>query len=416
MSPVLKRLILILAITAVLIAIMAAVFYWLNKKTITTGGETGGGTITGETEKFPTAGGRGTGETTEVTETGGTTGLPTAGQVEGSVPVLGEKTTYRPEAVTQVVSERIVFPSLSTQGDMRYHNATDGKFYRIMPDGSIKILSDQVFYSVQNVTWAGNKDKAVIEYPDGAKIIYNFDTGKQVTLPKHWQEFSFSADSNELAAKSIGLAPENRWLVTVRDDGTGTKLIEPMGNNADKVIIDWSPSRQTAAFSQTGAAMGGDRREVLFIGLNGENFKSITAEGLDFVPQWSPTGQKLLYSVDSARSNYKPELWISNAYGDQIGTDRQLLNLNTWADKCSFGDDNTLFCAVPVDLPEGAGMAPEIANNINDYLYKIDLKNGSKTSIPLKDDYTIDTISYNAEKNKLYFTDKNKEGIFEVNL
>ncbi len=72
----------------------------------------------------------------------------------------------------------------------------------------------------------------------------------------------------------------------------------------------------------------------------------MVVEGRDFREKWSPTGQKMLYSVYSIRSNFKPELWIVNAEGNNIGTGRKLLNLSTWADKCTFADDRFVYCAV----------------------------------------------------------------------
>lgn len=328
----------------------------------------------------------------------------------------GATNVYTPEAVSLVTSDYASYPSLSQNGSMRYHNISDGKFYKTQADGSVVPMSDKVFYNVQKVTWAKNTDKAVLEYPDGTKTVYNFQTQSQYTMPSHWQDFSFSADSNQIAAKSIGLSPDNRWLITTNDDGSGSTLIAPLGNNADKVIVDWSPSRQTAALSQTGAPQGGERREVLFIGLNNENFKSTIVEGLDFMPAWSPTGKKLLYSVDNAASNYNPDLWVVDAYGDDIGSNRKRLNLNTWANKCSFGNDDTLFCAVPRDLPQGSGMSPQVADGALYDMYKVDLKTGLKTNLPLGADYHVDTVSYDTTANKLFFTDKTRSGIFQVNL
>lgn len=351
------------------------------------------------------------------TTPGGPTGTATSTlPTSNLIPSTGSETFYRPQAVTKIINDYALFPSVSNSGGVRYHNASDGKFYVVGADGVTRAMDDQVFYNVKNVTWAKTANKAVLEYPDGNKIIYNFDSKKQVTLPKHWQDFSFSPDSAQLAAKSIGLAPENRWLVTVKDDGSGVQLIEPLGDNADKVTMDWSPSRQTVAFSQTGDPQGADRRQVLFVGLNGENFKSVTVEGLDFQPQWSPTGQKLLYSVDSTRSDYKPELWVVSSYGDNIGSNRKMLQVNTWAKKCTFVDDNTAVCGVPRDLPEGAGMSPSIAADVSDDLYQIDLRTGIKSQLPLDQDYTIDTISYDSVNKKVVFTDHHLSGAFEVSL
>ncbi|MEK7131724.1 MAG: hypothetical protein AAB797_03265 [Patescibacteria group bacterium] len=355
--------------------------------------------------------GAGPATTTGVTRGPGGELLPISGIIESTTPAY-----YKPVSVKQVASETATHPSLNSGGDFRYYNANDGKFYRVLPSGDIKNLSDQVFYNAQKVTWAKNKNTAVIEYPDSSKIVYNFDTNKQTTLPKHWREFSFSADGAQIAAKSIGLDPANRWLVTVNSDSTGAKLVEPMGDNADKVIVNWSPSQQVVAFSQTGEPQGGERREVLFVGLNGENFKSAIVEGSGFQPQWSTTGKKLLYSVYSSRSDFKPELWLVDSYGDSIGNNRQSLKINTWADKCAFSNDSTMFCAVPKDLPAGAGMARDIAAYNYDDLYKIDLKTGLKTPISLNGNYNVTNISYDQATNKIIFTDLNNGGVFSTNL
>jgi hypothetical protein len=410
MSPGLKRILLIVALLTVS-ALLAFAIYTLFFKAAPAPSTVTGTRPVGTAGQLPGAGERvpGAGET--VPGAAGPSGLPTAGNVPGAAPSF-----FTPEPVTQLNNDPAIFTSMNTQGDLRYHNAGDGKFYQILPDGSAKTMSDQVFYNVQNVTWAKTGNKAVLEYPDQSKILYNFDLKKQITLPKHWEDFSFSPDSTEVAAKSMGLSPENRWLVVTKDDGTGTKLIEPLGNNADRVTVDWSPSRQTVALSRTGAPQGADRVEVLFVGLNGENFKSTVVEGLDFMPTWSPSGKKLLYSVDSARSDFKPELWIVNAYGDEIGSNRQALKLNTWANKCSFAGDDTLFCAVPRDLPQGAGMSPAIADTISDDLFKIDVRTGLKTNVPLGQDFHINSISYDSVTNKVLFTDPNKQGVFKVNL
>jgi Tol biopolymer transport system component len=337
--------------------------------------------------------------------------LPVAGYIPGVEPSY-----YRPEPVQLLTSEPANYVSLNNVGNMRYYNSYDGKFYRILPDGSIKEMSASTFYNVKNVTWAKNADKAVLEYPDNSKIIYNFDTQKQVTLPKHWEEFSFSPDSNQIAAKAIGLSPENRWLVTINDDGTGTKLVEAMGDNQDKVIIDWSPSRQTVAFSMTGEPLGFYRKEVLLVGLNGENFKSLVVEGMGFTSEWSPTGKKLLYSVYSDRSDLKPELWITNSYGQEIGSNRQSLEINTWPEKCAFANDNIVYCAVPSYLPQGAGISPQVASGIPDNLYKIDLTTGLKIPINTGGEYSIKNISFDETNNRLLFTEQYQSGVYEVQL
>ncbi|MCX6781549.1 MAG: hypothetical protein NTW66_00270 [Candidatus Magasanikbacteria bacterium] len=408
MSDRTKRILLVVALLAVT-ALLAFALYYLFKKAGPLAGilptPTATPTVPGG---LPPSGGR---VTTTLPSGEVTTTLPVAGYIPGVQPSY-----YRTEAVTKITNTVTTYPSLAQNGNYRYYDATDGKFYRILPDGTVKTLSDQAFYNVSKTTWANSADKAVLEYPDGSKIIYNFETQKQVTIPKHWEDFSFSADSKEVAAKAVGLSPENRWLVTINDDGSGTKLVEPMGENQDKVIVDWSPSKQAVAFALTARGIGMYRKEIFFVGLNGENFKSTIVEGLGFEPKWSPTGKKLAYSVYSDRSDFKPELWVVNSYGQEIGSGRQNLGLATWAEKCTFSGDSTMYCAVPRTLPQGAGIKPGIAAGTTDDLYKIDLITGLKTTISTGGDYSINNLSVDDTNNRLLFTDPSQSGVFEVKL
>ncbi len=343
-----------------------------------------------------------------------TTGvLPSAGSVKYEYDNLPTPNIQYP--INTAVNASVLSPSTNRKGNTNFYNENDGKFYSLGADGKIKTLSNEIFYNVEKVTWSPTKNESIIEYPDGSNIYYNFDTAEQTTLPKHWEDFSFSPLGDKIASKSIGLAEENRWLVTSDPEGKSVSLIEPMGNNADRVIMDWSPNKQVVALSRTGEAQGADREEILFVGLNGENFRSMIVEGRDFTEKWSPTGQKMLYSVYSIRSDFQPELWIVNAEGDNIGTERKLLNLTTWADKCTFADDRFIYCAVPSETKMGAGLAPELMDSTPDLLYKIDTKTGLKNEIPVDGYHVIDEI-FVGENNTLYFTDKNQVGLFSLSL
>ena len=369
----------------------------------------------GEAGQFPASGeGSGVIEQGE----GGAVTLPTVGTVPGTETNFEENINVVEEDtnVNLLVDATVISPQKDSVGVAKFYNQEDGKFYRLMDDGVVKPLSDQVFYEVQNATWSPTKNESIIEYPDGSNIYYNFDTKKQVTLPQHWQEFTFSNTGDKIASKSMGFSPENRWLVTSDPDGNNATAIEAMGTNAYKVIMDWSPNKQVVALSRTGEILGNDRQEVLLVGLNGENFKSIIVEGRDLKTEWSPSGDKLLHSVYSSRSNFQPELWIVNAQGDSIGTGRKLLNVNTWADKCTFADDRFIYCGVPTSLPNGSGFVPELTNSIPDKLYKIDTQTGLKKEIIMDVPHTIDTLFLDKSGKKIYFTDKSQAGLFNVEL
>jgi Tol biopolymer transport system component len=346
--------------------------------------------------------------------------LPTTGGIsQGTANIIDTSVPVAP-IVRTIFQGNAQNATLGANGNVQFYNGNDGKFYRIGTNGQPELLSDELFFSVRDVTWDNRGDKAIIEYPDGSNIIYNFSTKQAVTLPRHWEDFSFSNDGQQIVAKSMPLSPENRWLVSTDANGNNVKLIEPLGENANKVIVDWSANSQVIAFSRTGRALGLDREQILLVGQNGENFKSLTVEGRDFRPVWTPDGKRVLYSVYSERSGFRPELWIVDASGDMIGERRTFLNINTWADKCDFGATNSryVYCGVPETLQEGAGFVPNIADLTGDTIYKIDTQTGARTAITTVQDgfFTVGNIKVNEQNNTMYVTDKQTNTLLEIKL
>ncbi len=342
------------------------------------------------------------------TNTASGTGAPTGN--EASNLAVGGLTKTK-----EITSDPVLNPTMSNDGQLRYYNQSDGKFYKLDENGKITALSDKVFHQVKNVTWSAAGNKAILEYPDGSKITYDFATQKQVTLPKHWEDFSFSPDSNQISAKSMGKDVENRYLITANADGSKAVSLSAIGNNADDVYPIWSPNNQIAAMYTRGVDF--NRQEVFFVGLNGENFKSTIINGRGFESQWSDKGDKLLYSVYNSDDNMNPTLWVVGAQGDNIGQNRTDLQLNTWSSKCTFATNDEVYCAVPKNLPANAGLFPELADNTTDNLYKIDLKTGTKKLIAVPENAAnISSIMVGRSQNRLYFTDKTTNQIYEINL
>ena len=90
------------------------------------------------------------------------------------------------------------------------------------------------------------------------------------------------------------------------------------------------------------------------------------------------------------------------------GENREQLGLQTWADKCTIArDNNTTYCAVPRELPEGAGIVREVAKDVPDDFYRLDLRTGTKTFIasPAGDDVTAANLTLSQDGQNLFFTD-----------
>ena len=342
--------------------------------------------------------------------------IPKDTTVEPLLPQADQVAQGGLTAVKPLTESSATSPSISTdKTGVRMYSQADEKFYRVSSDGLLTPLSNKLFHDVQNTEWSPAKDKAILEYPDGSNIIYDFTQDKQITLPSHWEDFEFSNDGTIVSAKSIGMDVDNRFLISFDENGGSQKILEPLGLNADNVIPAWSPNKQVAALYHEGSGATG--KEVFFIGQNNENFKSITIPGYGFTPNWQPDGDTLLYSTYRAESSYKPELWTTSVGLDTMGEGRQSLGVQTWADKCVFTQGEFIYCAVPKALPEGAGMVRDIANNTPDDLYKINITTKAKELVAVPDgDYTMSNLIVDNAENFIYFQNSLDEKMYQIKL
>lgn len=350
---------------------------------------------------------------------GGTSGsLPGSGA--GSIPSGGTGAESTPPTspvaeggatdTTRLTSSEILSPTLSGDGrSMAYYDPADGRFYKINTDGKVTRLSDKQFPDAETITWDTTAEQVAIEFPDGSNVLFAFSTEKQTTLPSHWEEFVFSPDGGAVAAKSIGNSADARALVITNTDGSNTEIVQALGDNADLVDVAWSPNDQVIAFADTGAAAvtGGIGRKMIYpIGKDNENFKGLVVEGLNFHAIWSPDGRKILYDVSGSGSDYKPLLWIVDGTSQTMGDNRASLGLNTWVEKCTFADDDTVYCAVPAKLDTGAGLQPD-TNTANDIVYRITLSTGKVKLIGYPSPLTqMTNLTVSDDGAYLYYTDK----------
>ena len=310
---------------------------------------------------------------------------------------------------TTVLTTAEVFnTTIASDGqNVNYYDPNDGRFYTIDKDGNVIALSDKQFPEVESLDWNKDADKAVMEFPDGSNIVYDFENETQVTLPSHWEEFDFSPVKDDIAAKSIALDPNNRYLISTSANGSNVKNLQALGTNADKVQVNWSPNDQVVAFADTAGTISADldRKMIIPVGKKGENFKGLIVEGLGFESKWSSNGKQLLYSVSGNYSQYKPLLWIVNASSSSMGENRRSLGLNTWIDKCTWGSSTTIYCAIPRGLPNNAGLQRSLYEDLPDTVYKINLTTGRSVAIAVpENDTSMKNLSVSKDESTLYFT------------
>lgn len=306
-------------------------------------------------------------------------------------------------------------------GGLSYYNPEDGKFYRLSPDDlTAYAMSDQKFYSVNNVIWSPTKDKAILEYPDGSKIMYDFTNEKQYTLPSQYEDISFAPSGREISFKYVTDDEDQNWLAVANADGTGMQGVEFMHDETDKFAASYSPTGQIiGTFTES---TSGETQEVYLIGKYGENFKSFKVDGKGFESQWSPNGQQLLYSAHSSKTDYMPSLWVVDASGESIGNNKINIGLNTTSDKCAFSGSSSVICAVPVGMERGSGPFPELSANLPDVFYRVDLNTGNKSQLAIPVDqtgggqYQARDVFVDDNGEYMYFTDAYTGKVYKIRL
>ena len=311
-----------------------------------------------------------------------------------------------------------VFPS--TDGQLKFYDQETGRFFRLNDRGEFELLTDKVFHNVDQITWDTRGNQAILEYPDGSNIYYNFSTGQQVTLPRQMTDFAFSYTDQAIAFEWYNeYNPDDNWLGVARPDGNEIRFVEPIGDKGDKVFPQWSPDNRYVAFYTKSEGL--DLISVIPLGANNENFQSFDVYGRGFESQWSTDKQNLLYSVHTADSGRRPELWVTTISGNQVGANNRPLDLQTWSSKCTFGSTGAdLYCAVPQNLPPGIGWYPEQAVDYPDSFYRIDLQTGTQTLLALpagtRDNYSAQQLVLSADGSRLYFLDALDSDIYSIQL
>lgn len=349
-------------------------------------------------------------------------GLPIPAPEEIITQIPAEEETVSPVAeggITQVNDidyQRTTQVTLSSDGDNLISYQPDlGKFYTIDEQGNKTELTKRTYRNVQNVSFSPQKDKAILEFPDGSNVVYDFKNDKQYPLPKNWTEFKFTKQGNQIAFKDMNNLDDYKYMGIASPDGSSIKYLTTIGYKANQFKVDWSPNGQMVG--QFTEPSGPGTSNIYFVGKNNENFPALTVNGYGVETKWAPNDNRLIYSAYNEFSSNKPLLHIVDADAANMGGNHYSLGLNTWPDKCTFHGTSTLYCAVPKNLPEGADLVPAIADDIPDNIYKVDLKTGAKSFIAQPESpHTIGKMEVSANGKNLFFQDKNTQTVHNIKL
>lgn len=336
--------------------------------------------------------------------------------VNGNVNAVTTLPTIDPIALGGNTLSQVIYSgdakAITLSGDgstVQYYDPVTGQFYTIDANGNVVLLDEQKFKGVEDVTWSNDADKAVLEFEDGFKVLYDFTADKQYTLNKDMEEFDFSPTDSQISFKFTPENEDDRWLGVANIDGSGARGIEPLGDNEDLVNAQWSPAGHSIGVLNE--YVDGTHKQVVPLGFNDENFKGFVVSGRGFDYRWTVDGKRMIYSTYSGDTNYNPVLRIVDAYGEDIGANNTSLELLTSVDKCTFSaSGDHLYCAVPVDPPTGGGIAPTVLEEVQHDIYEVNLVTGQKQKIATPADEIAGTdlsapsdLVVSEDENVLYY-------------
>ncbi len=417
MSDNTKKFILLILFIIVSIGLAFLIYYvfFAPKKQVSVI-EQPGQTQTGE---FPSSG-EGPSQTNEIE--GGIT--PSGGEVgQGSEIGQAESTQEFQTNAKEIVSKNIL--KIKTYSDvnngMVYYDDLNQNFYKVSQDGNIIKLSDRKFYAVKDATFSPTENRAIIEYPDNRKVLYDFDKDEFIArFPEQTQDFSFSNAGDKLSYKWIDYYEENNYLVTSNPDASNFKFIRQIADQSKNIDTVWSPDGEVMATFRKQYDV--ERQEIYFLNENDKNLRSLLVDGFNFSGMWNSKGDKLFYNVTEARKDFKPVLWVANGQADGLGYGKMSLGISTWVDKCSFSksNDSTVYCAVPDELPTGSGLNAALANGVAYSIYKININTGTSEVVaqPIVNNnrVSIDKIYTSANDSSLYYTDSSNGYLYSIDL
>lgn len=339
--------------------------------------------------------------------------------VPRELPVLSEIAQGGNTRVTRIVDHQV--QGIAVVGSqLRYYDQDEGKFYQISADGTVKnLLTEEKFPQVREVAWSPSAKEAILTFPDGTNLFYNFEKKTQVTLPKEMKEIRFSPTGTEIGFEFVTDQSDKNFLGISNPNGSELRRVELLGEQSRNVEINWSPTKQVLAnFRKTS---GADQQEVYFIGLYGENFKLLEVPGRGFEGTWNKAGDKMLYSTYSSENDFNPELRIVDVGGDRTGQNETSVGLATWPSKCAIGSQSA-YCGVPDALERGSGIFPELAQNASEAFWKINLRTGEKTKLanPLSEEgiggFNAERVFLSSDEHLLYFVDRNTKQLHSIRL
>jgi len=301
-----------------------------------------------------------------------------------------------------------------------------GNLYEITDQNELVRLTNETISNIGEIYWGQDKagERVILRLP--ALPAQAGQAGQITNLSGLIKPSATSTDLGKLTSQT--LSPDIRALA-VAPDGTKFFTLETSANGIIGFLNDWSGKNKKKIWSfafgdwqatwpkaniislQTRPSAS-DSGYLYFLDPATGKFTKIISGIAGLTTKISPDGQKIIFS----RSNLGQfGLYLHDVASQKTSSP----GVNTLPEKCTWGDNNTLYCAVPRAIPTGLYPDNWYQGKITftDDVWKIDLAQKTTALIfPLKGNYDLVNLVLAPKRGWLYAINKPDNSIQSFSL
>jgi len=279
--------------------------------------------------------------------------------------------------ITAISQEPVINPIINNQ-KVKYYLSGNGQAYESSFNGSgLTQLSTGTLTNLSGVLWSPNKDKAIHIFNDQEvikKYFYDFRTEQSTRLSQNIGYISWAPNEDRIVYQYHGSTGEDSISISNPDGLDWTNVFL---TRMKDLLVKWPSSNKVALMTKPSGLTQGT---AYTLNLVNNDFQKVIEPTYGLTALWSPQANKILFS-ETDHQGKDLKLKIADLGQSTINQ----LDITTLPEKCVWSTDNqTVFCAVPENIPQIAILPDDYHKNLtsfSDHFWKINVDTGQKIEI-----------------------------------
>jgi hypothetical protein len=317
------------------------------------------------------------------------------------------------QSIFPLSKEKVLSPSINeSKQKIKYYSKENGNIYQVNFDGSgLSKISAANLAGIISLIWSPDRNKVIGTFQQNngiKKYLHDYQNGKDTALNDSIGQAAWSPDGGKITIQSYDSANGTNTVSIANADGSDLKAV--FQTRLKDMVLEWPTVDKISIKTPVSGLSDG---LVLTVNPEDGTFKKIINGLFGLNIEWSPLGDKFIYSTTSSDGKN-----LNLSVADQNGQNGKALGISTLVEKCIFSqDDRTIFCAIPQKLSENAVWPDDYykgLTSVSDQLFKINLDTGEKSLLfspdPTGKSYDASSLFLSPQEDYLFFINK-KDGI-----